>query len=360
MAGLAVALADRGLCVHYVAEQMLTSDRVSLGWSMPALGNVELHALTNAGVAETFTEWAGASSTHLCQGLRGNGHIDAAQRALAKRNLQPWIVMETVDDQGIFGIAKRLEYARLFRVWRGRLAAVLAIGHRTPEWVVSRGMLADRVFPFAYFLTGREVIVGEPRRHGPYRFLFVGQLNANKRIDRLIAALARLSAEPFELHLVGAGPLERELRAMAERLIPDRVHWWGRLPMLEVPDVMRDADCLVLPSRHEGWGAVVSEALIAGTPVICSDACGSAGVVRASGEGGVFPAGDESALTEALRRMLQVGSPSALRRRRLAEWARCLDTNSGASYLLRILDHREGRSERPQAPWESGDLPCVA
>lgn len=53
---------------------------------------------------------------------------------------------------------------------------------------------------------------------------------------------------------------------------------------------MARADVLVLPSWHDGWGAVVSEALMAGTPAIASDACGSAGVVRASGVGGGVPA----------------------------------------------------------------------
>ena len=70
--------------------------------------------------------------------------------------------------------------------------------------------------------------------------------------------------------------------SLAASLLPNRVQWFGKFPMSEVAKKMADADCLVLPSLHDGWGAVVSEALIAGTPVICSDACGSAGVVEAS------------------------------------------------------------------------------
>ena len=70
--------------------------------------------------------------------------------------------------------------------------------------------------------------------------------------------------------------------------------------MNDIPHLMSSADCLILPSRHDGWGAVVSEALMVGTPVICSDACGSAGVVHASGVGGVFRSGDHCALTAEL------------------------------------------------------------
>jgi hypothetical protein len=68
---------------------------------------------------------------------------------------------------------------------------------------------------------------------------------------------------------------------------------WGSYLSTEVPRAMAQADCLVLPSIHDGWGAVASESLMVGTPVVCSDACGVAGVVQASGVGGVFPVKDK-------------------------------------------------------------------
>ena len=43
---------------------------------------------------------------------------------------------------------------------------------------------------------------------------------------------------------------------------------------------MAAADVLVLPSRFDGWGAVVNEALMVGTPVICSDRCGASDVIE--------------------------------------------------------------------------------
>src|SRR5690606_29512487 len=140
-----------------------------------------------------------------------------------------------------------------------------------------------------------------------------------------------------ELAIIGSGPLERELRARAETRPGKRVVWLGQRRQSDIPKLMASADCLVLPSRHDGWGAVVSEALMAGTPAICSDRCGAAGVVRASGCGGVFPAGDAGALAAVLKNVIAQGRPTPARRRLIAYWASCLGAAEGAAYLAAIL-----------------------
>ena len=129
----------------------------------------------------------------------------------------------------------------------------------------------------------------------------------------------------------------------------------GKLPLEEVPAVMAKADCLVLPSRHDGWGAVVSEALMVGTPVICSDHCGAAVAVVASGHGGVFESGDVKSLSTHLQTVLAAGRISSERRARLAEWARCLGAEAGADYLIKILNHKPG-SPKPLPPWQLRDV----
>ena len=72
--------------------------------------------------------------------------------------------------------------------------------------------------------------------------------------------------------------------------------FFGILPMSKIPKIIRKTDCLVLSSRHDGWGAVASEALLEGTPVICSNACGSSVAVKASKVGGIFVSEDLKSL----------------------------------------------------------------
>lgn len=354
MAGLAEALAASGREVTYVAEQQMSAARTEQGWQPPAFVQASLRFAPTADAVRQLALVAPASSIHICQGLRGNGLVGVARRALRSRGLRQWVITETVDDWGWRGPVKRLAYWRLIRQWRSRIEGILAIGHATPAWLAARSMPSSQVYDFAYFLPATPAALPAARDPArPFRLLFVGRLVKLKRIELLLEALTGASHLPFDLTIVGAGPLETELRVLAEAKLPGRVRWLGGQPIGAIPAHMAAADCLVLPSRHDGWGAVVSEALMAGTPAICSDACGAAGAVRASGVGGVFATGDVAALTRLLARVIAQGAPSPEQRSRLAAWARCLGAEAGARYLDTILAHATSpeTSPRPIAPW---------
>lgn len=354
MAGLATALAATGREVTYIAEEEMSAERAAQGWKSPPLGNVNLRFATTVDAVRKAVSDAPSDSIHICQGLRGNGLVRVAQNSLAARGLKQWVIMETVEERGwLSSQIKRLEYARLIRIRRKWTEGILAIGHTTPDWLIRNGMPAKRIFPFAYFLpdtASQERPTVLPR--APFRFLFVGRLVELKRVDLIIDALATLKNMAFELRIIGAGPLEVSLQARAREKLPGRVHWFGPRRIEEIPALMAEADCLILPSRHDGWGAVVSEALMAGTPAICSDACGVAGAVRASGCGGVFPTGNVEALAHLLHDAMAQDPQTPERRATLAAWARRLGATAGATYLGAILRHTKLGGERPWAPWQ--------
>jgi glycosyltransferase involved in cell wall biosynthesis len=353
MADLAVALARRGCKVTYVAQQAMSDDRVRQGWVAPSLPGVTLQLAGTNEAAQQLVQLAPADSIHVCQGVRANGPIGLAQLALAVRRLRQWAVMETVNDAGWRGLLKRAEYSRIFRARGQSLEGVLTNGHRTADWVVRRGMPTDRVYPFAYFLPDdKSAVASGPRKPGPFRFVFAGQLIPRKRVDWLINSLAGLTDQAFELWIVGAGSEEPALQILAASKLGNRVRWLGQLPLPDVPAVMAQADCLVLPSVHDGWGAVASEALMVGTPVVCSDACGVAGAVHASGLGGVFPVNDRMALAQLLGDQLAQGTLTDQGRDELATWGSGLGATAGAAYLAEILIRDvAGHNARPVAPW---------
>lgn len=361
IAGLAVALARQGCAVTYVAEMTMSADRVRQGWSAPDLSGVNLRIADQESAVAELVHEASATSIHICQGIRDNGLVGFAQAQLTERGLRQWVVMETVWDSGAIGVLKRLEYRRLFARDYASLQGVLATGHRTAEWVVARGLPAEKVFPFAYFLPDEQTEAGNSSEtSGPYRFVFAGQLIPRKRLDWLIDALADVEDCTFELWVVGKGEDESALGNLATRKLGDRVRWLGQFPIADVSKVMAQADCLVLPSVHDGWGAVASEAMMQGTPVVCSDACGVAGAVLASGVGGVFKVNDRLGLRNQLARHVAQGKVTAEGRARLATWAKCLGASAGAGYLLDILDYTDiHRVERPVPPWLERMVPCA-
>jgi len=70
--------------------------------------------------------------------------------------------METVNDVGLKGALRRGEYRRQVVRARAHISGVLAIGYRTPGWLIERGMSAERVYRFTYFLDAPSLWVLDP------------------------------------------------------------------------------------------------------------------------------------------------------------------------------------------------------
>jgi len=140
--------------------------------------------------------------------------------------------------------------------------------------------------------------------------LLVGSDFARKGLDRAIDAVAALAGRgaAWTLAVAGAGPVRRfERRARRAGIATDE-GGAPRLAMLgprdDVPALLAAADVLVHPARTEAAGAVLLEALAAGTPVLASSACGYAPWIADSGAGRVLD-GDAGAAAwaDALREM---------------------------------------------------------
>ncbi len=136
--------------------------------------------------------------------------------------------------------------------------------------------------------------------------LFVGRLIYYKGVDVLLRAMAHVEAD---LVLVGRGPLESDLRALAARLgIAGRVSF---VPFLDAPRLAawyHAADVFCLPSvaRSEAFGLVQLEAQAAGTPVVSTRLTTGVPFVNQDGVTGLtVPPGDADALAAALNRLLE-------------------------------------------------------
>lgn len=354
MVGLARALARRGHDVTYCATREMSEARASQGWQAPSTEPAKLHMLPNEASIDRFLDHCPEDAIHICQGIRGNDLIHRVQLGLRRRSIKHWVVMETIDDVGVKGLIKRQVYRRLLSNWVPHMHGILATGHRMPSWLEDRGFPKDQIFPFAYFLPGElGGCTSTTTTDRPFQITFVGRFIPLKRLDYLIQALEEVEGN-FHLHVIGFGPQEERLRAEAERRIGvDRVSWIGRLRMEDTHRKIGSSDLLVLPSRYDGWGAVASEAMILGVPVLCSTACGVAGAVKASKEGATFDGG-VAAMRAEIDRLIAQGPISEERRAALKVFSQRISTEAGAEYLEKIL--WQNAVERvPLAPWLATD-----
>lgn len=135
-------------------------------------------------------------------------------------------------------------------------------------------------------------------------FLFCGQMIRRKGVDLLLNAFAKLPSG--RLLLVGR---EAELPELLKELpaeVRARVEYLGFQAPDDLPRFFAEADVFVLPSRYDGWGVVINQAVGAGLPVICSDQVGAGyDLVETDVNGLKFRAGDESELANAMRRFIE-------------------------------------------------------
>jgi glycosyltransferase involved in cell wall biosynthesis len=187
---------------------------------------------------------------------------------------------------------------------------------------------------------GTEPAPVSPRTPGGGRLVCVGTLSPLKGQDLLLEALGGLVGLPWRCTLLG--PLDRDPRfvaSLARRAtatgIADRVRMPGTRTRAALRLEYEDADLLVVPSRAETYGMVVTEALAAGVPVVATAVGGIPEAVgrTASGVPGLLvPPDDSAALAAALARWLTDARlrcrlrRAALRRREtLPDWRRTGD-----------------------------------
>jgi glycosyltransferase involved in cell wall biosynthesis len=247
----------------------------------------------------------------------------------------PWTHPETLTPRGV-----RWHRAMAERVGRTADAVVVptsAVAEALRRWID----LPERVVVAGAGVSGRlarpadaeerAIRAGAP---GGGYLLSVATLEPRKGLDVLLAALAAMPRERrLPLVVVGQpgwGGVDPRRLGEDLGLGPDEVILLGRLPDHDLAAVMSAAEAVVVPSRAEGFGLPVVEAMAVGTPVVTSDV---PALVEVGGDATlVTPVGDVPALTSALTDLLdQPGLRRAMATRGLARaaqftWDRTADT----------------------------------
>jgi glycosyltransferase involved in cell wall biosynthesis len=129
-------------------------------------------------------------------------------------------------------------------------------------------------------------------------FVFVGELNRNKRPTDPVEALSLMTDAAAHLVVLGDGPArERVAEAVQNANLAERVHLMGNVP--DVRPYLIGANALILASKREGLPRSIMEALSMGVPVISSSARGSTQLVLPDA-GWVVPTGDIGGMARAM------------------------------------------------------------
>ncbi len=146
----------------------------------------------------------------------------------------------------------------------------------------------------------------ELRKSDPFVFFWAGRLEHVKGIDVLLKAVHVLKQEidtPFRVRLAGKGSLRAELELQSDELGLSQVDFLGRISREEMQAEMQGANCFVLPTRYEAFGAVLIEAMASGLPVIATRSGGPDSIVNEE-NGLLIDVGDPTQLAEAMEQII--------------------------------------------------------
>lgn len=156
------------------------------------------------------------------------------------------------------------------------------------------------------------------------RFIYIGGTERRKRVDVLLAAFARMKAVDPECRLTLVGGDYEVLQSQIAALgLADAVEITGYVDEGRKRALLRESVAAVLPSEYEGFGLVIAESLLAGTPVIA----GRGGAQPEVGGAAALYANprDAGALAGAMAEILRPEVRARLRAAREMQVGRLLD-----------------------------------
>lgn len=246
-------------------ENEISKARQDLGWYNPDFGNSKIYKLDYIDELETLKSMNN-DTVNIFSGLDAYPKTYNWLNKSLKTSARNYIQMESLNLFGFKGLLRKVKYRLLSIKYNELISGIFTQGGR--KQLESLGF--KKVYDFAYFLD----IENNTNEHlnSETRYIYLGALSKRKRILDLVSSIPSMSH--IYLDLYGAELDVSIKQIMDESKNKKNIRYLGVKKNDEIKDILKNYDYLILPSKSEGWGAVVSEALLCGVGVIVSDVAG--------------------------------------------------------------------------------------
>lgn len=341
--------------VLLIAENFTTPERAAMGWVIPDTGKATVIIAPSKIEIKKIISDNKKNALHIFSGTRGYAMVWMAFKESIRQKATTAIVGETGDWIGVKGMLRVMRTRLDSFLFGSKISAVLAIGERGERWYQAGGYPKEKIFSWAYFVDPPTFVEETPLLSSDYKIIYVGRLSKEKGLDKLIAALGEIQ-DRFIFKIIGDGPEKGEIEKLIEKFnLEQKTEIINFIPHKEVFQEMADADLMILPSTgKDGWGAVVNEALMVGTPVICSSNCGAIDLLKDVKRGDIFDPKEPETLKEIIIKRIRKGKVNTAERDEIKKWTKKIEADQAAAYLFEIKEYIAGRiNKRPIAPWYS-------
>jgi len=344
--------------VTLLVSKEWADNRKELGWEKPNLDGVEVYVSPDDNqINEIFK--AKANAIHSFGGIDAFPFVYKALKLAVKNKVRIFIHLEPLNLDGFKGRIRIVKYWLFKLRYIEYIDAILVKGFLGRACYEKVGFPKDKIWDWAYFTESHEALVkpfDHPQIEELPSFLFVGALIERKNIVPVLEEVIPMSSGISKFSVIGVGPLENDVKKFSES--NEKIKFLGKKSNHEVMDLMSSHDYLILPSLFDGWGAVVNEALMAGSRVIVSNKSGAASLLLNENRGYVFSLKGDPSFKKIFKKAVKDGPTHPEERRAIQQWAAGKITgDQGAAYFLRIVKFLYGKDvSRPIAPWLKGEV----
>jgi len=335
--------------VMLVVESIQDEYRKNDGWEIPEIGSVKLIVNPDNEIIDSL--FANKTDIHIFSGMSAYPLVYKAFKKAVRNNYRIGLLSEPINLDGIKGklkllrgILQRIKYNKSIDF----IAATGNMGVNTYKWF---GYPQNKIHQWGYFVELKVTDTRQLKRDN--RLIFVGNLNHNKQIFPLVKLFVENNGFKFDyFDILGSGPLGDEIENyLMSTKFNDRVKLHGRLSSYKTHDLISKSSLLILPSLSDGWGVVVNEALLNGTPVIASSKVG-ANILLKDGRGDIFEVGNMNQLKELLVKWSNKEITQQVYDN-IKSWSEnSISTKSAAKYFTEIINFTYNEAgKKPGAPW---------
>lgn len=230
-------------------------------------------------------------------------------------------------------VAGMLAYHKMTATWSRKVDRYIALTEFARQKFITGGFAADKLTVKPNFLAEDP---HEGGHHADY-FVFMGRWTPEKGVLTVLEAWRLLGQDAPPLKLLGEGPLESQVLALAAQC--PTVEVVGKRSHDQALEILKDAVAMVQASEwYEGMPMTIVEALACGTPVIAAN-IGAASTLITHGRTGLhFMPQDASSLADAVRDMRITVDKRAMQSAARAEFVNHYTADRNYGYLMEIYE----------------------
>lgn len=329
--------------VFLIAPVINRTERKLMGWEQDST-NIEGVTVIISPTKEQVIEILNTNvkdSIHLFSGIRADKSVYEYFKLSLAFNLKRGIITEPPFDYKKPLFLHKIRFLFYDYKYNSKISYVFGMGDNAVEYY-NLWSKKWKVFLFGYSV---EVQYNQHifKSNDKLRLVYIGSLIKRKNVKLLLNAIrAFKSNENITLDVVGDGPEFEILVNLHDKYnLNKRVSFIGKLSMTEIHKRLSDYDVLILPSLHDGWGAVINEGLQSGLYIISSDNCGAKTLIENSDRGLIFRNKNIESLTCSLQYCLQNLRIIKEGKTNRIVWANKISGESMAKYMIDCLTKDE-------------------